>query len=276
MQQNRVLPQNPRRPALHRQQNRVKDAFHFDFLAGEPPSGEKLLALYAEAFPLELITSNTETELKRDGDGGEGADGSESSGQLCLELSHSLLQGGGRRARGIESLHRGPLQSFTLDLVGTIVDTPETWQTALAAIDSEVTHTLVMRTALIHLPFRSLRKMGSLTSVSLSGCQGLVSLPAHLFGGLRELSSVDLSWCSGLEALPEDLFQDSTLLVTLNLHFCIRLPSLPESLFDGLTSLESLDVTGCCRLQCLPAILTQTGVNVAGAPLSSADSLADG
>jgi len=107
MQQNRVLPQNPRRPALHRQQNRVKDAFHFDFLAGEPPSGEKLLALYAEAFPLELITSNTETELKRDGDGGEGADGSESSGQLCLELSHSLLQGGGRRARGIESLHRG-------------------------------------------------------------------------------------------------------------------------------------------------------------------------
>jgi len=229
-----------------------------------PPSGEKLLALYAEAFPLELITSSTETELKSDTDEVEA-----SSDHLCLELSHSLLQGGGRRDRCIEALHRGPLHSFTLDLAGTIVDTPETWQTALATIDSKVTRSLVMRTALTQLPFRTLRHMGSsLTSVSLSGCQGLGSLPPHLFDGLQGLREVDLSWCTGLEALPDELFLDCKLLVTLNLHFCIRLPSLPENLFDGMTSLESLDVTGCCRLQRLPVFLAQTGVNVVGAPLS--------
>ncbi|KAJ1386915.1 P-loop containing nucleoside triphosphate hydrolase [Sesbania bispinosa] len=100
------------------------------------------------------------------------------------------------------------------------------------------------------VPLESLlQNNASLTSLTISTCQNLLSIPSTL-GCLTALKSFTIRWCEELLTLPEDL-QNLSSLECLELSECHSLVALPEGI-QGLHTLRSLSIENCNSITSLP------------------------
>jgi hypothetical protein len=104
---------------------------------------------------------------------------------------------------------------------------------------------------------RHLATLSRLQSLSLVGCDALVSLPEWL-RELSTLQSLELHTCDALESLPEWLGELSAL-EKLKISWCAALVSLPECL-GLLTKLTHLELSWNRQLESLPGSLGQLSV----------------
>ena len=88
-----------------------------------------------------------------------------------------------------------------------------------------------------------------LTTLNLSGCDGLTTLPEEI-GKCAALETLNLSFCRSIRTLPERL-GDCVALKTLTLSVCDGLIALPEGLGDC-TALMTLVLASCRSLTALP------------------------
>ncbi|KAK9007729.1 hypothetical protein V6N11_074648 [Hibiscus sabdariffa] len=94
---------------------------------------------------------------------------------------------------------------------------------------------------------RGLQNLRCLESLTLSGCEGLVSLAVN---GLSSLSSLSIQSCGKLSSLPESI-QHLSSLRRLSIWGCERLSGLPNEI-QHLTSLSTLDIWCCPNMMSLP------------------------
>ncbi|KAK8626934.1 hypothetical protein V6N13_134563 [Hibiscus sabdariffa] len=94
---------------------------------------------------------------------------------------------------------------------------------------------------------RGLQNLRCLESLSLIGCDSLVSLAVN---GLSSLSSLEIMSCEKLSSLTESL-QHLSSLRRLSIWRCERLSGLPNEI-QHLTSLSTLEIVGCPDMMSLP------------------------
>ena len=253
-----------------------------------------------EAFPLELIDMGIafkcldgKASMEKDKERILAAIGDKSTllddtvhGVLAhAALRRALEEGGPRRARFLDALRRGRGRKLQLSLTKehsidcNSVDTAETWQEVIDALDATTTTELSMQTNLSVFPV-TFSRLTALESVSMIGCRRLTELPSDLFTGLTAaLTSIDISGNSGATALPAGLFSgltalrsiklgtsslgsvpegflsDCTSLTSINMLKCASLTFLPDGVFAGLSSLTSIKLGGSSKLERVPESL---------------------
>ncbi len=88
----------------------------------------------------------------------------------------------------------------------------------------------------------------NVTSLNLSGCDGLTDVSLSHLSDLTYLAVLNLSGCDGLTDVSLSHLSDLTNLAELNLSGCDGLTDVSLSHLSDLTNLASLDLSGCYRL----------------------------
>ena len=190
-----------------------------------------------EDFPLDLIDKgikltcadgqasvpkDRELILASIGDGSGAVDATLHGVLAHSALRRALEQGGEQSFRFLDALRLGRGRRLRLTLKGSAVDTVETWQRVMDALDGTTTVELCLQTGLEALP--DIGSLTELTLVDISGCSNLTSVPVGFFSGLSALASIKM-------------------------RGCVHLTSLPGGLFAGLAALASIDISHCEQLK---------------------------
>ncbi|WJX58260.1 hypothetical protein P8452_43731 [Trifolium repens] len=97
---------------------------------------------------------------------------------------------------------------------------------------------------------RSISTFCSLTTLYLSGSEGITSFPEGMFTNLTFLKTLYISEFPKLKELPNEPF--NLALEFLTISNCNELESLPEQIWESQQSLRKLQIWNCKGLRCLP------------------------